>query len=187
MLGFNLLLAIILAIPPLVVAGNPGTATVLTTPPGLMTTSPEGVKVTTALSANVTGDPPSVAVCDPIAMAEPPATVEIGIPSKEVTTPAATLVAVAGAAVGIAKVETTPDGYSIIKPAAPNVATLFDPASVTSGPPDVTIWPLITTVDAPGAAEITWPPMVAIGAAAPVIGVAGVVGFATNLFWPPLD
>jgi len=147
-----------------------------------MTISPEGVKVTTALSANVTGDPPSVAVCDPIAMAEPPATVEIGMPSKEVTTPAAALVVAAGAAVGIAKVETTPDGYWIIRPAAPNVATLFDPASVTTGPPDVTIWPLITTVDAPGAAEITWPPMVAMGVAAPVTGVAGAVGSAMNLF-----
>lgn len=75
-----------------------------------------------------------------------------------VTTPAAT----AGVDLGIAYVETDPDGYWMTRPSEPMLATLFVPASVTAWPPDVTAWPLIITVESPGAADITWPAMVAI-------------------------
>lgn len=67
-----------------------------------------------------------------------------------------------GAAVGSVKVETVPLGNWTTSPLDPRVATLFEPASVTALPPDVIVWPLITTVESPGAAEIVCPPITAI-------------------------
>lgn len=67
-----------------------------------------------------------------------------------------------GAAVGRAKVVTSPPGLWTTSPLAPRVATLLDPVRVTALPPDVIVWPLITTFESPGAAEIGWPPIVAI-------------------------
>ena len=54
---------------------------------------------------------------------------------------------------------------------------LCEPASVTTLPPDVTVWPLITTVLSPGAAEIVWPPRTAIAFEVGGGGEFEIVGF----------
>jgi len=74
-------------------------------------------------------------------------------------------------------VETVPEGYCTTRPFKPRVTTSFVPANVMACPSRVTVWPLITTEGAPGAAETTWPAIVAIAIAAD-IGVASTVGLA---------
>lgn len=64
---------------------------------------------------------------------------------------------VVGAA-GILYVDTVTEGYSTISPLlGSSVATSSLPARVMAEPPAVIVWPLISSVEAPGSAEITLP------------------------------
>jgi hypothetical protein len=57
---------------------------------------------------------------------------------------------------------------------------MFEPVMVIGAPPIVAVWPLNTTVEAPGVADITSPPIVAIAAATPT-------GAATEVVFVPAD
>jgi hypothetical protein len=88
----------------------------------------------------------------PIEITDASAGAETAIPST-VPTMGPTL----GAAVGRVYVETLPLGYWIMRPPAPKLATLFEPARVMSAPPEVATWRLIAKSESPGAAEMTCP------------------------------
>jgi hypothetical protein len=107
-------------------------------------------------------------VCVPIMTAEEPPLVTHVAPISSM---------LLGAAVGMIYTEVVPDGYLTRRlPLDPSDAT-FPPGRVTSEPPAVTTWVPICTVDAPGVAETTFPPMVptivglATATAAPVLAV----------------
>lgn len=128
----------------------------VTPPPGFITCNPLGPRLTTSFPDIVATRPPWVTAWVPIQTTEAPEAET----ARPLTFP--TTLSGLGATVGRAKVVTTPPGLWTTSPLAPRVATLLDPARVTALPPDVIVWPLITTFESPGAAEIGWPPIVAI-------------------------
>jgi hypothetical protein len=66
-----------------------------------------------------------------------------------------------GEKVCTAKVEMEPPEYWTTSPSEQRVATSFVPKNVTTAPPEVIAWPLITTELPLAAAEMIWPATVA--------------------------